>query len=153
MKDLRYKVKNIYFDNLLGIQRMLVDDLKDEEEFHVSFDEDLNLILGKHIDKQDMYLAYIDYIEMNQMNYYYKQHQLDVVPKKYVQMYYHFDEYYKEHYQEEVDDKIGAALKYLEEVKEYLNINYEENAASYYTKMSQINSAEFELNKVRKLTK
>jgi len=152
MKELRYKVLNIYYDNSIGIQKMLVEDLKTNEEINISFDEDLNLILSKYIDKQDMYLAYIDYVEKHELNYYYRQLKLETVPKKYLQMYYHFDKYYKESYNIEVNQKIENIIKELNEIKEFLDIK-EESVEKYYNKLSRINTAEFELNKVKKLNK
>ena len=153
MKDLRYKVIKIYYDNYIGIQRMLVNDLKQEEEFTISFDEDLNPILKDYIDEQDMYLAYIDYVEKHELNYHYRKFKLEIVPKKYLQMYYHFDEYYKENYDQEVNQKIENIVKELNEIKEFLNIKEEDNMGTYYNKLSRINTAEFELNKIRKLSK
>ena len=132
---------------------MLVEDLKEEEQFTIPFDEDMNLILGSYIDKKDMYLAYIDYLEKNEINYFYKKMKLEVVPKQYLQLYYDFSKYYKENYDAEVNQKLDNIVKEIEEIKEYLNLDEEENMATYFNKTSRLNTAEFELNKIRKLTK
>ena len=153
MFKIKYKILNRYFDQRLGISTIIVKNLENDEKFNMYFDEDMFLIMKKNVEERDIYLAYLDYIETHEFNYHYKKHQLETIPRKYKQMYYEFSKYYAENYNKEVEAKLDKALDCIEDIKDYLEICEEETVQSYYNKMSRLNSAEFELNKIRKLTK
>lgn len=149
MKECRYIITNENYEKNESTWVYKYIDIVDGNAYSFTIDKEYNFLFNKNVDQKEMYLAYIDYVNNNCLDYFFRKLKLERVPQGYINLY----EKLTTDNNAKVDKYIELALQNLSSAEELMDdINYE-SAQNYYTKISYLNQAQNALNKAKKLTR
>ena len=148
MKNSRYEIINERRENC-GDYIYSYIDKEDKQTYSFSIDKEYNFIFNKGVSEKDLYLAYIDYVNKNCLDYFFRKLRLERVPKGYINLYNQLTV----DNSEKVSKYIEAALQNVMEAASLMDDVNVDNTSDFYSQVSYLNQAQSALTSAKKLSR